>query len=81
VLRALARLGLVYEPDFTEEMMDALHVGDQPELFALVGFGPPDRDAAHALADYGWPLLCEALGVSDEIRDTTHAMLVGEADG
>lgn len=80
MLRALARMGLVYEPDFSEEMMDALHVGDQPELFALVGFGPPDRHAAGALASYGWPLLCTVLGVSDEIREETHAMLVGERE-
>lgn len=78
MLRALARMGLVYEPDFTAEMMDSLGTADQPELFALVGFGP-DRDVSvDSLATFGWPALCAALGVSDDVAEATHAMLTGE---
>ena len=77
MLRALARMGLVYEPDFTAEMMASLGAADQPELFALVGFGPRSDVAAHSLASYGWPVLCAALVVSSEIAEATHAMLVG----
>lgn len=79
MLRALARMGFVYEPDFTAEMMDSLGTADQPELFALVGFGP-DRDlAVESLASYGWPVLCAALNVSDDVATATHAMLTGDA--
>jgi hypothetical protein len=80
VLRALAAQGLVYEPDFTRETMDSLGVDDQPELFALVGFGPRTDVAARSLATFGWPTLCSALAVSPEIAEATHAMLVGAAD-
>lgn len=79
MLRALARMGFVYEPDFTAEMMESLGADDQPGLFAIVGFGP-DRDVSvESLASYGWPALCKALNVSDDVAEATHAMLTGAA--
>lgn len=80
MLRALARMGLVYEPEFSAEMMTSLGVADQPELFQLVGFGPNPDVAVESLATYGWPVLCEALDVSAEVAEATHAMLTGEMD-
>lgn len=72
-------MGFVYEPDFTMEMMDSLGADDQPELFAIVGFGPHRDLAVESLASYGWPVLCAALNVSDEVAERTHAMLTGDA--
>jgi hypothetical protein len=80
VLRALAAQGLVYEPDFTREMMDALGTPDQEALFGRVGFGPNREVAVESLASFGWPVRCIALAVPDEVREATHAMLTGAAD-
>lgn len=75
MLRALARMGLVYEPEFTDEMIDELGCRDSIELHDLVGLGPSHGEAVRVLAGGGIMTLCEALGMDDDnARAVQHAL-------
>lgn len=80
MLRALERLGLVYEPDFSSEMITELACKDSVELHEMVGLGPShERAEAHMQDGGGMLLLLDVFNVTDETRSAIEAAMKGEA--
>lgn len=78
MLRALGRLGLVYEPDFTSEMITELACKDSVELHELIGLGPSHERAEKHLMDGGMLLLLDVFDVTDETRLGVEAAMRGD---